>query len=293
MVKAVQFYSGGCRLEGDLYLPDDLAGDQKRPGVVICCGYTGVKDMWVNEMARRFAGAGYVALTFNYKGWGKSEGPPLRLAPFGRVEDTQAALTFLELQPEVDRDRIALYGISYGGSTAVYTAAIDPRAKAVVSVTGVGDGGRWMRHVRRPWEYRELLERSIRDRERQVMSGQSEMADRSEVLMQDPKSQEVGARVRAGVPSAAMQAPLEFIHETLGFNPEWVVDRISPRASLFITSDLDELVLPEESEALYAWAGEPKKLVVLRGFSHYEVFLPPALDQVMDETFDWLSEHVT
>ena len=42
-----------------------------------------------------------------------------------------------------------------------------------------------------------------------------------------------------------MEAPLEMIPETLGFNPEWVVDRISPRAALFITSDLDELVVTD------------------------------------------------
>src|SRR5207244_13047365 len=62
---------------------------------VLCCGYTGVKNLYLDEMARRFAAAGFVSLTFDYKGWGDSEGPPLRLAPYGRVEDTQAALTFL------------------------------------------------------------------------------------------------------------------------------------------------------------------------------------------------------
>jgi fermentation-respiration switch protein FrsA (DUF1100 family) len=86
-----------------------------------------------------------------------------------------------------------------------------------------------------------------------------------------------------------MTVPLEMVHETLGFNPDWVVDRIAPRAALFITSDRDELVPPEESEALYARAGEPRHLVVLRGYSHYEVFTPPALDEVMSETIGWLA----
>jgi uncharacterized protein len=66
--------------------------------------------------------------------------------------------------------------------------------------------------------------------------------------------------------------PLEFIDDTLGFNPEWVVDRIAPRPILFITTDDDCLVPPQESEAMYARAGEPKKLVVLKGFGHYEVY---------------------
>ena len=50
---------------------------------------------------------------------------------------------------------------------------------------------------------------------------------------------------------------------------------------MFITSDNDRLVLPEESEQMYAKAGEPKKLVVLNGYSHYEVYEGPAFDEVM------------
>src|SRR5918912_206186 len=127
-------------------------------------------------MGARLAAAGYVAMTFDYKGWGKSEGPPLRLAPYGRVEDTQAALTFLAERPEAD----------------------------------------WAR---------------------QVVGGQSEMADRGEVLQHDPQSAEIAAAARRNLAGAAMQVPLEFVHETLSFRPEWVVGRNAPRAAFFITSD--------------------------------------------------------
>lgn len=292
MEHPVAFYSGGCRLAADLYTPDDVPNGERRPGVVLCCGYTGVKSLYLNDMARRIAADGFVALAFDYKGWGDSQGPRLRLAPYGRVEDTQAALTFLGAQPTVDRDRLGLYGISYGGSTATFTAAIDQRVKGLVSITGVGHGARWMRGVRRPWEYRELVERSRRDQIQQVLTGESELADRSEVLQLDPGSVEISARSRAGLPGASMQVPLEMVHETLGFNPEWVVDKIAPRAALFITSDRDELVLPEESIALFERAGEPKKLVVLRGFGHYEVFTSPALDQVMEEALPWFRTYL-
>src|SRR5207244_956359 len=152
--------------------------------------------------------------------WGKSDGSKLRLAPYGRVEDTQAALTFLAQQPEVDAGRIGLYGISYGGSTAAFTAAIDQRVRAVVSVTGVGDGPRWMRAVRTPWDYRELVERGQADWRSQVLSGPSELADRAEVLQHDPQSAEIAAAARRKLAGAAMQVPLEFVHETLAFRPE-------------------------------------------------------------------------
>lgn len=290
MERAVSFFSGGVRLAGDIYTPD--GGEGRRPAVVLCCGYTGIKDLYLNDMGRRLAAAGFVAMTFDYKGWGKSDGPPLRLAPYGRVEDTQAALTYLEQQPEVDPGRMGLYGISYGGSTAAFTAAIDQRARAMVSVTGVGDGARWMRGVRTPWDYRALVDRGSGDFRQQVVTGESTRADRSDVLQHDPQSAELAAAARRNLPGAAMQVPLEFVHETLGFNPEWVVGRIAPRAALFITSDADELVLPEESVRMHAQAGDPKRLVVLRGYGHYQVFTPPAIDEVMAETTAWFGRYL-
>jgi len=81
--------------------------------------------------------------------------------------------------------------------------------------------------------------------------------------------------------------PLEYINETLQFHPEWVVDKIAPRPILFITTDDDRLVPPEESQALFDKAGEPKSLIVLRGFGHYEVYTEPAFSQVMAPTVAW------
>jgi uncharacterized protein len=62
----------------------------------------------------------------------------------------------------VDAARLGIYGTSYGGATVVFVAAIDPRVKCVVSVVGIGNGARWMRIVRRPDEYHDLLERAPR-----------------------------------------------------------------------------------------------------------------------------------
>lgn len=238
------------------------------------------------------AEAGYVVMSFDYKGWGDSEGPKSRPAPYSRVADVQAALTFLGAQPEVDAARLGIYGTSYGGATVVFVAAVDPRVKCVVSVVGVGNGARWMRSVRRPDEYHDLLTRAAADRDKRVLTGVSALADRNEVLLPDRQSAELGAAARRDNPAAVTQLPLEFVEDTLGFNPEWIVDRIAPRPVLFITTDDDRLVPPQESEAMFARAGEPKKLVILKGFGHYEVYGGEAFRQVMDETVAWYKTHL-
>jgi fermentation-respiration switch protein FrsA (DUF1100 family) len=95
--KPVIFYSEGHRLVGDVFLPDDVQPGRPRAGIVLCHGYTGVKDLYLPDTARALNRAGYMAMTFDYKGWGESEGPRSRLAPYSWVLDVQAAMTFLSL----------------------------------------------------------------------------------------------------------------------------------------------------------------------------------------------------
>jgi dipeptidyl aminopeptidase/acylaminoacyl peptidase len=288
----VDFYSEGVRLAGDLFLPSQLRDGERRAGIVLCHGYTGVRNLYLPDIAQVLNEAGYVVLTFDYKGWGDSDGPRSRLSPYGRVIDSQAAITFLAAQKVVDPDRIGLYGTSYGGATVVWTAAVDTRVKVVVSVVGVGHGRRWMRSVRRPDEFADLLDRAAADRTRRVLTGQSEFADRGDILLPDRQSAELAAAQRRGNPGAVSAIPLEFIDDTLGFHPEWIVDKISPRPLLLITTDNDRLVPPEESEALYARAGEPKKLVVLKHWGHYEVYAGEAFRQVMAPTLAWFGQYL-
>ena len=293
MKRAIEFYSEGFKLCGDVYTPDGLAPGEQRAGVLLCHGYTGVKDLYLPDNARVLNEAGYVVMTFDYKGWGESEGKsPHRLAPYSRVADVQAAMTFLGVQPEVDEERIGIYGTSYGGATVSWVGAIDPRAKCVVSVVGIGHGARWMSRVRRMDEWFDLLERSAEDRTQRALTGKSDMVERSDILLPDRQSAALAAAARAKNPAAVGTIPLEYVDDTLGFNPEWIVGRISPRPILFITSSDDRLVPPEESEQLYAHAGEPKKLVTLKGVGHYEVYAEPAFSEVMKHTLEWYREYL-
>lgn len=292
MRKPIEFYSEGVKLDGDLFLPADLKQGEVRAGVVLCHGYTGVKDLYLPDNAVVLNEAGYVVLTFDYKGWGKSDGARSRLAPFSRMADVLAAVTFLGIQGEVDKTRIGIYGTSYGCATVVYAAAIDERVKCIVGVIGMGNGRRWMRSVRRPDEWADLLERSENDREKAVVTGKSEMVAREVVLLPDRQSAALAAAARAGNPNAVEKIPFEFVEETLQFHPEWVVDKISPRPLLLIAAGDDRLVPPEDCQALFNKALEPKKMVTVPGYGHYEMYVKPAFDAVMDETVAWFGEHM-
>ncbi len=292
-MESVSFYSEGVRLEGNVFRPDASAFPGPRPIVVLCHGYTGTRDLYLPDAARALTEVGYVGVTFDYKGWGTSEGPTRRLDPYGRVADTQAAITFASLLPGVDTSRIALFGWSFGGATVIWTGAHDRRVKCVISAVGVGDGPVWMRRVRSDAEWAALTKIADEDRIARLKTGQSRMSERADILWLDEESKRISAAGRANTTAgSATQIPAEFIDETLAFRPQWIVDRLAPTPLLLITTDNDLVVPQAESEELYAAAKEPKRLVVLKGFGHYAVYSGEAFRQTMAETIAWLDQHM-
>ncbi len=181
------------------------------------------------------------------------------------------ATTFLGLQPEVDANRIALFGVSYGGANVISAGAADPRTKAIVSVVGFGDGDRWARNSRRLWEYWALRKRIERDRERRVLTGKSEYVDTYEILVPTPAEEKFYSGSGA-IASLKTELPLETAEDILSYKPEAVVDKISPRPLLIIGAELDYLTGFEECVSLYEKAREPKQLHILPGVSHYETY---------------------
>ncbi len=290
--EAVGFFSDGHELAGDLYTPDGSAPGGGWPGIVLCQGYTAIKDMFLPETARALNRVGYAVLAFDYTGWGESAGPRHRLAPHGRVADTRRALSFLAGRPEVDSGRLGLMGWSYGGATAIWTAAVDARARAVVSAGGVGDGERWMRSARAPEEWRALLDRAEADSAARARGAPPQSVPRGEMLKLDPESARLSAQARKGSSSASDELALSFVEETLAFNPEWVVERIAPRAALFITGAEDRVVPAAESRALHARAGGPKRLVEIEGCAHYDIYGGAPFARAMDEAASWFDTHL-
>lgn len=290
--KQVRFLSGGLGVAGVLYLPDDQADDT--PGIVLCQGYTGTKEMFLPILAGAFAEAGCTCLIFDYRGWGESDGERGRLFPLRQVEDIRNALTFLSAQERVDPKRLGLYGTSFGGANVVYVAASDPRVKCIVASLAIGNGKRWLRSLRRLWEWREFLALIEEDRRERAVNGVSRKMKAFEIAPPDPGLQELMAAAAQGGMFAGEEAEitLESVEAIMEFAPEAVVERIAPRPILFVHARDDNLVSPEESEILHARAGEPKRLLILPGVSHVDFYLGDALEQVTAASLEWFRHHL-
>lgn len=127
MAKSVVFYSEGVRLTGYLHVPAGASARARRPGIVVCTGFGAVQAFYIPEICEALAAAGYVALRFDYRGFGESDGVPGRIVPMDHVADIRCAITYLQQQPDVDPDVIGLYGTSFGGAHVSYTAGVDER----------------------------------------------------------------------------------------------------------------------------------------------------------------------
>jgi cephalosporin-C deacetylase-like acetyl esterase len=122
---------GGVRLRGWLFLPE---APGPHPTITMAHGYAGVRDHGLEPFARAFAEAGFVVLLHDHRTFGASDGLPRQdVDPWQQIADWRRAISYLESRPEVDADRIGLWGTSYASGYAIVLGATDRRLRAVVS----------------------------------------------------------------------------------------------------------------------------------------------------------------
>ena len=293
MEKSVQFYSEFATMAGVLFVPDNLSKEEKRPGIILCHGFTAVKEVLLPDIARKLAQGGYVALIFDYRFLGESGGEPRRqILPMRQIEDIRNAVTFMQNQPEVFPDRIGLLGVSLGGANVSYAAGIEERVKATVSVCGIGDCGRWIRDACHFWEWRALQQRLADDRRKRVLEGQLQYVQARDIVPEPESTTALFEQILHQYPQWSREITLASGEALIAYRPESVVQHISPRAIMWLHGDADERVSMEESLAMYDKAQEPKKLVILPGLGHSDIISGPGLEQSFPHIQAWYAEHL-
>jgi uncharacterized protein len=159
--RQITFYvDGGTPLYGKLFFPTGFKASGRRPAVVVGHGINAL-SIGIEKYAARFAELGLVAMAIDYQSYGFSgsgsddlkllETDPTtdaqvvadkrlrvvvkrtNLNNAHEVDDYRAAISYLQGEPGVDPNGIGLWGSSNAGSVVIAVAAIDARAKAVVS----------------------------------------------------------------------------------------------------------------------------------------------------------------
>ncbi len=142
-------------------------------------------------LANLLAKAGYTAMTFDFRGFGASEGSKGRLVPDEQVEDTVTVLEWLSQEGSVDPDRIGLYGTSFGGGIAALAAVFSDRPKALAMSVPVTSGSDWLRSMTRYAEFLEMKEGALKAIREKAAGGKVDMGDRADIMIPDRLTAEV------------------------------------------------------------------------------------------------------
>lgn len=274
------------KIGANLFLPSSMKPGEKYPAVIVGHPMGAVKEQGANLYAAKMAERGFVTLAVDLPFWGDSDGEPRNaVAPELYSETFSAAVDFLGTREFVDRAKIGAVGICGSGSFAVSAAKIDPRLKAVatVSMYDMGAANRnGLKNAVTPEQRKQALEIAAEQRYAEFLGGET-LYTSGTVHALTPESSPVERefyefyRTPRGEFTPRGATPLTTTHPTLSSNVKFMnfypfndIETISPRALLFITGS--EAHSREFSEDAYRRAAEPKELYIVPGAGHVDLY---------------------
>jgi len=291
--KDVTFVSQGLKLAAWYYVPHGMKVDEKRPAIVMAHGFSAPKEALLQNFADRFAAAGFVVTVFDYRYLGASEGEPRgQIFPTEQIEDYKNAITWTQMQKEVDPNRIGVWGTSYSGAHVLQLSAFDRRVKAAVSqvmlVDGLANAQRLNRADNLPLTFAFLAG----DRTQRYTSGKVNYLpvvgpEGTPSALPTPESYEFFMKVvQSNAPRWENRVTLESIEKFFEYNPGANIHRISPTPLLMVVAEDDRLTPTDLAIDAFERAREPKKLVVFKG-GHFDAYVEPGLKTTAGEATEW------
>jgi len=283
---------------GNLFIPKNLDRSAQHAGMVVGHPMGAVKEQSANLYATKMAEQGFITLSIDLSFWGESEVQPRNVVvPDIYAEAFSAAVDYLGTQAFVDRERIGVVGVCGSGSFVISAAKIDPRMKAIatVSMYDMGAAARNALNQSRTVEQRRaIIAEAAQQRWVEAAGGETKYTSGT-VHQIDANTHPIQRefydfyRTSRGEFTPASSSPELTTHPTLTSNVKFMnfypfndIETISPRPMLFITGD--QAHSKEFSEEAYRLADQPKELYWVKGAGHVDLY-----DRVDLIPFDKLS----
>lgn len=287
---------------GNLFTPKNLEQGAKSPAIIVGHPMGAVKEQSSNLYAQKLAEQGFVTLAIDLPFWGESGGEPRNaVLPDVYAEAFSAAVDFLGTRPSIDKERIGVLGICGSGSFAISAAKIDPRMKAIatVSMYDMGDAVRnGLQNSFTLEQRKQLIADAVSQRGVEFAGGETSYVGGTTLELTadtDPIQREFFDYYRTprgeftpqgSSPQRTTRPTLSSLVKFMNFYPFADIETISPRPMLFITGD--KAHSREFSDKAYKLAGEPKELLVVPGAGHVDLY-----DRVNLIPFDKLANFFT
>lgn len=274
------------KMAGNLFLPRQMKEGKRYAAIIVGHPMGAVKEQSANLYATKMAERGFVTLAIDLPFWGGSEGKPRNaVSPDLYAEAFSAAVDYLGTRPFVDRERIGAIGICGSGSFAISAAKIDPRLKAIatVSMYDMGAASRnGLKQALTPEQRKQIQVEAAEQRYAEFEGGEPKYTGGTVHKLTEnstPVEREFYEfyRTPRGEVTPAGASPLTTTHPTLTSNVKFMnfypfndIETISPRPLLFITGA--EAHSREFSEDAYCRAAEPKELYIVPGAGHVDLY---------------------
>ena len=273
-------------IAGNLYLPKDMDKSKKHAAIIVGHPMGAVKEQSADLYAVKMAERGFVTMSVDLAFWGGSDGQPRNaVAPELYAETFSAAVDYLGTGPFADREKIGAIGICGSGSFAISAAKIDPRLKAVatISMYDMGAANRnGLNHSLTLAQRKQIIADAAEQRYVEFQGGATKYTSGT-VHEITEKSNPIERefydfyRTPRGEFTPAGSSPHLTTHPTLSSNTKFMnfypfndIETISPRPLLFITGD--QAHSKEFSEDAYKRAAEPKELYYVAGAGHVDLY---------------------
>jgi len=296
MRRDVEINAEGVTLRGWLYMPERVAANVA--AIVMAHGFSAVKEMYLDRYAEAFAAAGMAALVYDNRNFGSSDGEPRQeIDPWQQVRDYRHAITWVRRQPQIDRERIGVWGSSYSGGHVLVVGAIDRRVKCVVSQVPLVSGSRNLKRLVRADLAAPLREQFDADRDARFNGGTPAM-----IPVVTPELNGIAALPTADswqwftetgktrAPAWRNEVTLRTVEMLGEYEPGSYIERISPTPLLMVIAAQDHLAVADEAFAAFNRALEPKRLLVLRG-GHFDAYVKD-FEQASSAARDWFAQHL-
>ena len=264
MEERVQWKSAGLRISGVIEFPEDMQRSERHAAMLVLHGFGSNKDAaLVKTVTRIFTSLGYVALRFDMRGCGESEGERGRVICLEQVADTSSALDFLSTHEKIDPKRIGVFGHSFGAAVAVYAAGSNPRIAACVSSGGWGHGEKKFRRQHASPEAWQRFSSMMEEGRRRTQRGERMMVPRFDIVPIRPE-------LRGNLaPGSILEFPFEVVESMYAFTANEVVGKIAPRPLLLLHPANDTVTPTEQSIDLFQHAGQPTDLHLFADVDHF------------------------
>jgi hypothetical protein len=298
MQRTTSFESKGLKCSVTFYTPDQVASGERCPAIVMAHGIGLTKEMGLPQFAEFFVQAGFVVSLFDYRYQGASEGEPRgQMLPTEQQEDFRNAITWTQLQNEVDPERIGLWGFSYSGGHALHLAAFDPRVKAIVAQMPTVNAFLISRRVASPLELDELTKMLSLDRIKRYQTSQV-----SYLPLVAPPGQPcflatpdafnwVESTKSASEGRWENRISFESIEHCLYYEPVPHLEAIFPTPLCLITGEKDFLSPADLTADVHARAMEPKSLTILKG-GHFDGFQGEGFEIASTAALRWFEKYL-